>query len=323
MVKFEFLMVICAYYGCIKGINFGIFKNPEVTLRTMKKRSKDDGVYIDDYREKFRHDFLVLHGIRKKYKIEGDLSYEHKRFSDIESGSELSEHGDEEVVVELYLSGCKLKYVPLEVNDLKYLRYLSLSSNKIKKIDVLDLPYLTKLELVDNELVNLEGFEGMPNISKLWVQGNKIKDISGIAKLEKLEMVNLSHNLIEDISPISGLRELREINFSWNQIKKIPKLRDLPKLRKILLNRNEICEIKNLQNLKLTYILFSNNKIKKIENLENNKELVLLDLTHNNLKTLYGIGCIQNKKCSIYIGKNFISWEDVQHYSKEYPNIRI
>jgi hypothetical protein len=155
----------------------------------------------------------------------------------------------------------------IDLNGLTSLQYLKLSSNKIEAIEKLgNCPKLKELDLSDNKIEKIEKLNELTNLVKLSLSKNKIKKIVGLGKLKKITELDLSDNKIKKIQGLKNLKELKILNLSKNGIKEIGGLGELTKLEQLYLKKN---------------------KIKKIKGLDKMKRLVTLQVTGKDFGTFY------------------------------------
>jgi Leucine-rich repeat (LRR) protein len=155
----------------------------------------------------------------------------------------------------LNLNSNALEYL-INLNDLKNLRYLSLSSNKLNElylIPITKLVHLIKLDLSKNffKQVHRNMLGHMKNLTKLDFSYNYISVLDGFIfkNFKNLEKLYLQHN------------ELKQIDLNW--------FKSCGMLNVIDISNNQIDTIKNfdnnmahLNNLKI--IRLSNNKLKSL-----------------------------------------------------------
>ncbi|KYQ96706.1 villin [Tieghemostelium lacteum] len=160
---------------------------------------------------------------------------------------------------------------PLELKQLRELKSISLTRNRIHSLD--GISSIVKLEEVDlsyNSLVRLQDelFKCIQLI-KLNLSFNQINQLPPlIGNLRLLQLLNLSNNSINLIpSDIGQLGNLTILNLSFNQLQALPKeIGKMNSLNKLILNNNKIQNIPN-----------------EIGGLV---QLQLLDLAENELRTL-------------------------------------
>lgn len=135
--------------------------------------------------------------------------------------------GDLRNLKKLNLSNNKIKYLPNSLNSLRNLEELILNSNKFKIIsnEFSNLQNLKRLELNYNKLKSIPNFVfELKNLKILDLSHNKISEIpNSIGKLTKLSTIDLGENLIQKIpNTFTSLKSLKSINLSQNRIKNIP-----------------------------------------------------------------------------------------------------
>ncbi len=199
-----------------------------------------------------------------------------------ENRSELDNLEQYKNLSSLYIK-CDLNEIPVFKN-LKELRLLSLSNNKIRSLDGLknlkNLKNLEELFLYSNlieDISSLEYLKVLPNLRVLNLSGNKIRSLDGLINFENLKNLKelrLSSNLITNINGIEYLKVLPNLKKLYISSNKIASLKDLKDLR-------------NLKNLEKLY-LFSNllEDLEGFEHLNTLSNLKFLDLSDNNISML-------------------------------------
>jgi Leucine-rich repeat (LRR) protein len=174
-----------------------------------------------------------------------------------------------EEVEELYLHQRNLDVFPSEIFQLKNLKKLDLSLNKITEIpkEINQLTRITELHLRNNNLTDCS-FENLDELifSKLQaldLYGNSLSIIpSKIFKFKNLQVLSLDKNRIKEVSSeLIKLKALIHIGLSYNCIKTLP---------------SQIGQLKNLKGLDL-----DGNQLKYLPktfiNLEGLRHLILKD----------------------------------------------
>jgi Leucine-rich repeat (LRR) protein len=212
-----------------------------------------------------------------------DLSYN--------SISEIHEELSKIEITELSLSSNKLVTLPKNLESLKSLKTLKLSSNKLSGSipkEILNLPNLTNLDISHNE--NLSECEKVDSTSleKVMISSCKLskfpKGIAEIPSLKILEMIYNTEIIFDDEDTIESNVEM--LIFSSCNLSFIPKIiGSMKSLEMLNLSYNKISTFDTLQNLKnLKHLLLSHNQLSEISNEFEFSSLRILDLDHNKLK---------------------------------------
>lgn len=83
------------------------------------------------------------------------------------------------------------------LNDIKYLKRLSLADNEIEEIEGLDhLIHLRSLNLSKNNIKEIKGLEMLLKLEQLSLFGNPISSLKGLERFENLLSLNLNETLI-------------------------------------------------------------------------------------------------------------------------------
>ena len=146
----------------------------------------------------------------------------------------------------------------LENVNLKELRELVLSQNKISDIKLLEKVEFYKLEIVNLNINKISDINSLSNVKfkklkELYLYFNKISDIKvlGNVKFDKLEKLDLNYNEISDINILenANFKELKELYLSKNKISDIQILEKVKfdKLEKLYLSGNQISDINSLE----------------------------------------------------------------------------
>jgi len=138
--------------------------------------------------------------------------------------------------------------------------------------------------------------EKTSKVYSLDLHGKKLNEIAGLTKFSSCKSVDLSCNQIKRIANLDENTEICELKLYSNEIKVIEGLGRLKKLQNLQLQHNQIiCIGDGLKELKLLKILnLASNRICDVKALELKTctNLVFLDLSNNNLKTLKCLNAI-------------------------------
>ncbi|KAH9489094.1 Leucine-rich repeat-containing protein 9 [Bulinus truncatus] len=124
---------------------------------------------------------------------------------------------------------------------LENLEVLHLGYNGIKDLTALQLnrlPSLKALFLQGNEIIKIEGLEGLHDLRELVLDKNKIKQIteSSLANQWNLQELHIEENRLKDISGLSSMENLMRLYMGSNRISEQSELEKLEPLR-------NLCEI--------------------------------------------------------------------------------
>lgn len=185
----------------------------------------------------------------------------------------------------LDLSSCKLKSLPVSLEELVLLKKIDLHDNQLQKITRLSsLVSLEELDISSNRLKNLEGIENLLSLKTLNFSNNKISNLFTISLLVNLEILNASNNEIDSLTGIEKAINISNIDFSFNRFKNI----------KIPAEFNQL-EVLNL----------ANNQIENIEFNDSINSLLILNLYNNNIESIAWLQYTPNLT-SLYLGSNHI-----------------
>ena len=163
-------------------------------------------------------------------------------------------------VIELEIINKGLIEIPKEIKELKNLKKLDLSHNKISEIK--NIP--EGLEVLYLENNHISEIKNLPNsLELLDLDYNLITDIPhNLLKLKKLKKIYLYDNYITVVKNLPN--SIIKLGLGDNKISEIKKIPE--SLKKLDLSNNHITEIKNLPE-GLTYLNLKDNEITKIKNL--------------------------------------------------------
>jgi hypothetical protein len=103
------------------------------------------------------------------------------------------------------------------------LRWLHLSSNRIKRIEGLEnLTNLRTLFLDENLIERIDGLKNQTELRELHLNDNLIERIEGFENLNSLEELSLGQNRIKLIEGIENLVVLRQLHLYDNPVKEVP-----------------------------------------------------------------------------------------------------
>ncbi len=198
-------------------------------------------------------------------------------------------------IFELIIRSCNLATIP-KLDNMKYLRLLNLSNNKI----------------------------------------NSIKSLHNDICCDNIQQIDLSHNKISnlyDFKPFSYCFKIRDLYLSFNQINSVNITYSVPKLTNLILSNNNIYRIdaiKNLPSLKRLNLSnsysdnnfdnnFDNNSdknknnISRLENLSNLPNLETINITGNPISHISGLEFLPKIKDIGYIHLKSLSKKQIQN----------
>ncbi|GMQ59688.1 hypothetical protein AN1V17_40880 [Vallitalea sediminicola] len=180
-------------------------------------------------------------------------------------------------VTTLDLSKCNIKNLD-GIQNLKNIRYLCLSNNRIKEIKYINNLNVDSLDLSNNKIDNIPKLD-LPKLRILDLSGNNIKDIQNISNIITLEDLVLSDNKIDNIGELTKLPNLILLDLNLNYLSSIDGIENLKTLKSLLIGGNDINNINNIKYLSnLEDLILSDNQnieqpipieyLRKIKNLE-------------------------------------------------------
>ena len=133
---------------------------------------------------------------------------------------------------ELDLSGNCIEGEIKELNSLKYLRKLSLSSNHISELWALPQT-LEYLNLSCNHISAIPEVR-LPRLIYLDLSCNLVSKIEPILQFQHLRTLFLAYNLIRELSSLVDLPNLVEVDFEHNLLTSIEAMKGLIESEKVL-----------------------------------------------------------------------------------------
>ncbi|CAH1794392.1 unnamed protein product [Owenia fusiformis] len=237
-----------------------------------------------------------------------------------------SQESDLNKIYEVDVSGVNIAKIQ-NLNRLKKLRVLNLSSNYIEKIENLyDNTDLRELKLYDNDITTLGllGLTDLKELCHLQLQHNKIKSIGrNLCKLRKLKILRIDSNYILKLEPgeFAGCPALTSLDISNNRIDNIAALNSLPNLEELVCVNNRLRTVPDLQRCKkLIDVDLSANRLTDVSGLKGLPCLSVVHISHNNLSSVKGLGKLKNLR-ELNIAHNRIT--DLQHIADQFPNLEI
>lgn len=155
-----------------------------------------------------------------------------------------------------------------------------------------ELRLLTEVDLSSKGLESLYGLsDACPDLRKLDANDNDVTFLTGVPW--SVMHLNLANNRLSNLTSFKQLRDLRVLNISGNQIQDLAALSSLLHLVELRADYNQIANISGLNNLEnLVRLSIRNNQIAEIElaDAAKFKCLEYLDVSHNHISSLSGIG---------------------------------
>ncbi|NET83099.1 MAG: GTPase [Moorea sp. SIO1F2] len=188
-----------------------------------------------------------------------------------------------------------LTKIPEEVFEIKQIKVLNLSHNKIEELPKYlgNLSNLTWLNLSHNQLSNLpESLGNLSNLTWLDLSGNQLTKLpESLGDISNLISLNLSRNKLINLPGYLGnFYNLTRLYLSKNKLINLPEsLGNLSNLDRLILWHNQLKELsESLGNLSnLTWLDLSDNHLTNLpESLGNLSNLTQLDLRWNQLTNL-------------------------------------
>jgi len=155
----------------------------------------------------------------------------------------------EEDIKVLKLFNNQLAEIPKQIDNLRQLQKLILSSGKLTEIpkEIGNLRQLQKLYLFYNKLTEIpEEIGNLRQLQNLSLNYNRLREIpKEIGNLRQLQTLNLSNNQFTEIpKEIGNLQQLQTLDLSNNQLTEIPKeIGNLQQLQELDLSNNELTHI--------------------------------------------------------------------------------
>ena len=217
---------------------------------------------------------------------------------------------------ELNLSGKRIRDITA-LGDYPNLRILDLSNNEITDLrPLMNLPKLEKLNISGNSVSDLRPLIGLSSLTKLDASDNLISDTTALGEVKSLEDLNLSGNRISEFSGLGKLTNLKTANLRNTGISDLalPELSTMNSLQTLDLQENTglsdkaVCALKaeipncTILTSELIYevdfaghtvqsnersLSFPYSGITLISGLERMTKLEELDLSHNEISSLY------------------------------------
>ncbi len=185
--------------------------------------------------------------------------------------------------------------VPKFIKNLKKLKILKLSSNKIATVaeEIGELVLLESFDLNDNLIKEIPTSIGnLVKLKYLKLAGNEISHLpKSIGHLSSLELLQLNSNKLKKLpDSIGDLQSLEDLHIEHNRLEKLPEtIRNLQNLESLCLDYNNLSEvpvgIEGLASLKFFHL--TKNKIKELPKaLKIPANLRVLDLQYNLIEKL-------------------------------------
>lgn len=171
--------------------------------------------------------------------------------------------------VRLNLPSKKIESLDKSLLDVKHLRYIDFSGNKISDVSMLQpFEFLVHLNLNNNAIKNLNAFtveESFPRLKKLELMENKITELVPLTA-PKLEFLDISNNNIDKVEAWTGHPNIKIFKATLNKFKNLSVIKDMPLLEEAYLADNPINAFNGYDNVPALKILhLRKTKVNKIE----------------------------------------------------------
>jgi Leucine-rich repeat (LRR) protein len=186
------------------------------------------------------------------------------------------------------------EWVPLDlIAQMRHLRYLDLTDNNLGEIGPLvDAQELEFLSLEHNAIEDLSPLARLTELQQLNLMHNNLKGVAALKDLVKVEKLWLAGNHLHDIAPLRRLVNLTHLHLADNKIHDINALRNMRNLVFIDLSNNELTEFPQIKIKSLETFKLAHNQLETL-NVGMLNEVVHLDLSHNQLTSLEGMGALR------------------------------
>lgn len=136
-----------------------------------------------------------------------------------------------------------LQNLPKSIGNLKKLKLLYLSDNKITEIKGIDeLSSLQELSFYGCKITEIKNLDRLTNLTSLDLGGNQITEIKGLETLTSLKNLELGNNQIREITGLETLTRLNTLDLQSNQITEVKGLGTLTRLDWFSLLNNPVTE---------------------------------------------------------------------------------
>lgn len=185
------------------------------------------------------------------------------------------------IIETLDFSDNKLTNVPSTLLKIPTLKIISLRNNCLREI-VVKKVHFTTLDLSFNVIKTIPNIS--PKLRYLHLDGNQIVTVNNFKNT--LTSLTLSKNMIKNLSDDLLMEALMDLDLSFNEIEKLDNLdRIAPNLKTLDLSHNKLSSLdslpRGLKELEIRNNMFSElSFLKKLEN------LLFLDVSFNNIKTI-------------------------------------
>ena len=193
--------------------------------------------------------------------------------------------------IRLEMSGTKLEALNNALLEVKHLKYLNFTDNKLADVTLLQqFDQLVYLGLNSNKIKNLNAFtseEGFPKLRKLELSDNSISELIPITP-PKLEYLEINDMKIDKYETWTGHPTIRILKAEDNKFKSLSVIKDMPMLEEAYLSGNQINSFSGYDNVgSLKKLILQRQKVDKIEEeLPEMPALETLDLSENRINSL-------------------------------------
>ncbi|RKP03245.1 hypothetical protein CXG81DRAFT_3667, partial [Caulochytrium protostelioides] len=142
-----------------------------------------------------------------------------------------------------------LRGLPKELEGKRYLQYLDVSENQLKRWNLTDapLPDLIYLNVSKNQLAMMD-VTTYAQLAILEIRGNRFSSLAGLAA-PKLEKLYAAKNELESLSDLGAAPHLTVLHLRENAITSLAGLENAPKLARLNLRGNRINDVAALDAL--------------------------------------------------------------------------
>lgn len=247
------------------------------------------------------------------------------------------------------LHGNMLRNLPKDFFHISSLTSVDLSFNELTEIPDFTNTPIRFLALMENKIVGLpESISGLSELQVLLLNGNEISKLpESFGALQDLNELEVRMNKLGDLpNSFGNLSNLVELDLGENQFTSFPEeLRSLKKLTKIDMGYNTVgeldpvllqnkalvklecpaCGLTNIQaSGKIRELFIQGNAIADMKSIANAfPNLIELDVTDNQLTTVYDSLSRFADLTSLFIGGNEISEKELEEVTRDFPNLQV
>jgi len=210
----------------------------------------------------------------------------------------------------LTVNNCKLDTKDIEdITKIQSLRYLNLSSNRIKDISALkDLKNLSDLDLSDNALTDVAMLKNLVNLSSLDLSGNaSLSDVSAISNLRAITVLKLNNTAITSVEALKNLQYLETLNISGTKVTSVSPIVFCQELSSLTLSSTSVSDYEALATLsKLKALTATNANITDLTQIASITSLETLNVSNNVITSVIPITTLPKLK-TLKIGSTSVT----------------